>query len=81
MSNSSSYFAGFIGYASQLYELVSKEIQNTEDDQLYYTKIFLDSDMRSKLNIKLDTQAKIFQNLNGNIGELIQICIKCVQPH
>ncbi|KAL7632452.1 UNVERIFIED_CONTAM: hypothetical protein RMT77_017228 [Armadillidium vulgare] len=62
---------GIIGYAPYLYKLLStNEIENTEDDQLYYTKIFLDADLRKSLKIKLDTQAKLFQNLNGVIEDV-----------
>lgn len=69
MSFEKVYFSGIIGYAPYLYKLLStNEIENTEDDQLYYTKIFLDADLRKSLKIKLDTQAKLFQNLNGVIG-------------
>lgn len=56
----------FIGYAPQVYELLTVQpVEDTDDDQLYYTKIFLNVDMRKKLNIKLDSRSKIFQNLNG----------------
>ena len=61
--------SGFIGYAPQMYEMVSGKIQDTDDDQLYYTRIFLNKERRQSLNIKLDTQAKIFQNLNGLEGK------------
>jgi hypothetical protein len=41
---------GFIGYASDIYEMItSKEkIDDKEDDQLFYTKIFLDEFTRVK---------------------------------
>ncbi|EDW19270.1 procollagen-lysine,2-oxoglutarate 5-dioxygenase [Drosophila mojavensis] len=55
----------FIGYAPQVVELLKEEIEDTGDDQLYYTKIFLDEAKRAKLNIKLDTQSRLFQSLNG----------------
>lgn len=54
-----------LGYASDLYEMLKIPIKNKEDDQLYYTKAFLDSNIRKKLNIKLDYESEIFQNLNG----------------
>jgi len=55
---------GIIGYAPVLYEIISlKAVNHTDDDQLYYTHIFLDN--REAYNIKLDRQAKLFQNLNG----------------
>ncbi|XP_017861023.1 PREDICTED: procollagen-lysine,2-oxoglutarate 5-dioxygenase 1 [Drosophila arizonae] len=55
----------FIGYAPQVVELLKEEIEDTGDDQLYYTKVFLDEAKRAKLNIKLDTQSRLFQSLNG----------------
>ncbi|XP_021950567.1 procollagen-lysine,2-oxoglutarate 5-dioxygenase 1 [Folsomia candida] len=62
---------GYIGYASTLYELLrSKEIANADDDQLFFTKLFLDEELRSKHKIKLDSKSSIFQNLNGATGEL-----------
>lgn len=56
---------GIIGYASTIYELLTlKQVDHTDDDQLYYTHIYLEQ--REKYNIKLDHTANIFQNLNGN---------------
>lgn len=66
------FISGFIGYAPELYSVVSShEIRNDDDDQLFYTQIFINKDLRNKYKIKLDTQAKIFQNLNGQFGEFI----------
>ena len=40
-------FVGFIGYAKDVYEIVThKKIENRGDDQLYYTQIFLDTELR-----------------------------------
>ena len=41
---------GFIGYASDIYEMISsqEQIDDDADDQLFYTKIFLDETMRVK---------------------------------
>lgn len=40
-------FVGFIGYAKDIYEIVSHDvIKNRDDDQLYYTKIYLDPELR-----------------------------------
>lgn len=55
----------FMGYASYLWKLLRKPIENTDDDQLYYTNIYLDEKKRKEFNIKLDTKSEIFQNLNG----------------
>ncbi|CAL1536445.1 unnamed protein product [Lymnaea stagnalis] len=62
---------GFIGYAKEVFELINYQpIDNTDDDQLYYTKIFLNRALRHEWNIKLDTKAEIFQNLNFALGEI-----------
>lgn len=67
----------FIGYAAEVYELMAEPIKNKDDDQLYYTKVFLDEAKRNKLGIKLDYRSEIFQNLNGATGEwhLLFMCI------
>ena len=45
---------GFMGYANDIYEIISSQekIDDDEDDQLFYTKIFLNDTARvhSKLN-------------------------------
>lgn len=39
--------AGFMGYAPEMYALISDhEVKDTDDDQLYYTKLYLDQDVR-----------------------------------
>jgi hypothetical protein len=62
---------GVIGYASQLYKLLSeKPIKDLDDDQLHLTNLFLNTDVRKKLNIKLDNYASLFQNLYLSEGQL-----------
>ena len=62
---------GFIGYAKDVYELITAEdLKDTDDDQRYYTKLFLEE--REKRGIKLDTKTKIFANLNHAICKEIQ---------
>ena len=58
---------GFIGNAEKILDLLEKKIENCEDDQLYYTKIFLfDNKIDNSINkIKLDYSCEIFQTLNG----------------
>ena len=61
---------GFIGYATDLYAIVnSKEIKDADDDQLFYTMVYLDPEMREKHKIKLDHKSEIFQNLYSAICE------------
>ncbi|XP_062134515.1 procollagen-lysine,2-oxoglutarate 5-dioxygenase [Drosophila sulfurigaster albostrigata] len=55
----------FIGYAPQVYALLEEPIEDTGDDQLYFTKVFLDETKRAKLGMKLDTQSRLFQSLHG----------------
>jgi procollagen-lysine,2-oxoglutarate 5-dioxygenase len=62
---------GFIGFAPQIYEIVSSsKIDDLSDDQLFYTKVYLDENLRKKLKIKLDHKSAIFQNLNGAVGDV-----------
>lgn len=58
-------FKFFTGYASDIFEILQTPIKNKDDDQLYYTKAFLDEPIRSKSKIQLDYKSEIFQNLNG----------------
>ena len=46
--------------------LIQTDIENKDDDQLFYTKIFLNG--IEDVKIKLDTKAELFQNLNGAVG-------------
>ncbi|XP_054159305.1 procollagen-lysine,2-oxoglutarate 5-dioxygenase-like [Oppia nitens] len=62
---------GFIGFAPQIYQMVlTAEINNLDDDQLFYTKIYINQTLRKKYGIKLDQKANLFQNLNGAIGDV-----------
>ncbi|XP_034933747.1 procollagen-lysine,2-oxoglutarate 5-dioxygenase isoform X1 [Chelonus insularis] len=62
---------GFIGYASDLYEILNtQEIGNTDDDQLFYTHIYLNLELRNKHKIKLDHKSEIFQNLHESTGDI-----------
>ena len=62
---------GFIGYAPQVNEIVNhKPIANKDDDQLYYTRIYLNKKLRNGIGISLDHKANIFQNLNGAVGDV-----------
>lgn len=55
----------FIGYAHELYEIIKKPVLDTADDQLFYTEVFLNDKLRTKLRIQLDSTSEIFQNLHG----------------
>ncbi|KAF9417644.1 hypothetical protein HW555_005351 [Spodoptera exigua] len=62
---------GFIGYLPEIHEIVNhKPVSDKDDDQLYYTKIYLDKNLRETLKIKLDHNSAIFQNLNGALSDV-----------
>ena len=59
---------GFIGYAKDIYAIVTHhEIENYDDDQLFYTKLYVDENFRDLHKIKLDHKSFIFQ-VSGNFG-------------
>ncbi|CAI5441459.1 unnamed protein product [Caenorhabditis angaria] len=61
----------FIGYAPQIYQILKlKPVQDKDDDQLYYTMVYLDEKLRKDLSIGLDSMSMIFQNLNGVIEDV-----------
>ncbi|KAM3857390.1 multifunctional procollagen lysine hydroxylase and glycosyltransferase LH3 [Diretmus argenteus] len=63
---------GFIGYASDLSTIVQQwKNKDNDDDQLFYTKIYLDKNQRTKYNMTLDHRSRIFQNLNGAVDEVV----------
>ncbi|CAL8241234.1 unnamed protein product [Merluccius merluccius] len=63
---------GFMGYAPDLSSIVQQwRNKDNDDDQLFYTKIYLDQNLRSKYNMTLDHRSRIFQNLNGAIDEVV----------
>jgi hypothetical protein len=57
---------GFIGIAYEILKLIKMEINDNDDDQLYFTKKFLFDNK----NIKLDYNCEIFQTLNGSISDI-----------
>ena len=63
---------GIIGYAPEVVSMVMArtDIKDDDDDQLYYTHIYLDPVLREKWQIKLDHYAVIFQNMNGAKEEI-----------
>ncbi|KAJ8281916.1 hypothetical protein COCON_G00044350 [Conger conger] len=63
---------GFIGYAPELNSIVQQwKYKDNDDDQLFYTKIYLNKAQRTKFNMTLDHRSRIFQNLNGAIEEVV----------
>ncbi|XP_017754981.1 PREDICTED: procollagen-lysine,2-oxoglutarate 5-dioxygenase 1 isoform X1 [Eufriesea mexicana] len=61
---------GFIGYASDIYAVLTyAPIENTADDQLFYTWAYLDEE-KERHNIMLDHKSVIFQNLYGAVADV-----------
>ena len=56
----------FIGHAQDLLKLMNDGIDDADDDQLYYTKKFLEG----KHGIALDHECRIFQCLQGSEGDV-----------
>ncbi|XP_012135908.2 procollagen lysyl hydroxylase isoform X1 [Megachile rotundata] len=62
---------GFIGYASDIYAILTyAPIKNENDDQLHYTIAYLDEKLREQHKIKLDHKSEIFQNLYGAVADV-----------
>ncbi|XP_073481994.1 procollagen-lysine,2-oxoglutarate 5-dioxygenase 2 isoform X1 [Aquarana catesbeiana] len=63
---------GFIGYVPNIQHIVQQwTLQDNDDDQLFYTKVYLDVLQRERINITLDHKSQIFQNLNGAVDEVV----------
>ncbi|XP_067879645.1 multifunctional procollagen lysine hydroxylase and glycosyltransferase LH3-like [Heterodontus francisci] len=63
---------GFIGYAPLINNIVQQwKFKDDDDDQLFYTKIYLNTVLREKYKMMLDHQSTIFQNLNGALEEVV----------
>ncbi|XP_015835811.1 procollagen-lysine,2-oxoglutarate 5-dioxygenase isoform X2 [Tribolium castaneum] len=61
----------YMGYAPDLWQVLTFDvIEDTDDDQLFFTKAYLDEDLRKKVGFKLDHKSEIFQNLNGAVSEV-----------
>jgi len=63
---------GFIGCGENILNLLEKKIENNEDDQLYYTKIFLFDNKLPDNNKKiiLDYNCEIFQTLHFSFDDI-----------
>lgn len=61
-----------LGFLPEINEIVNyKPVSDRDDDQLYYTKIYLEKSLRESLKISLDHNSAIFQNLNGALCKYI----------
>uniref|UniRef100_F6R0G9 procollagen-lysine 5-dioxygenase n=2 Tax=Ornithorhynchus anatinus TaxID=9258 RepID=F6R0G9_ORNAN len=63
---------GFIGFAPTVHRLVRQwKYKDDDDDQLFYTRLYLDPGLREKHGLALDHKSRIFQNLNGALDEVV----------
>ncbi|XP_028587057.2 procollagen-lysine,2-oxoglutarate 5-dioxygenase 2 isoform X2 [Podarcis muralis] len=63
---------GFIGYSPAVNSIVQQwNLQDNDDDQLFYTKVYIDQLKRERINITLDHKCNIFQTLNGAVDEVL----------
>ncbi|XP_051757842.1 procollagen-lysine,2-oxoglutarate 5-dioxygenase 1 [Ctenopharyngodon idella] len=63
---------GFIGYAPNLKEMVSDwSGADSDSDQLFFTKIYINPEKRKSINITLDNKCRLFQNLHGALDEVV----------
>uniref|UniRef100_H0UZC2 procollagen-lysine 5-dioxygenase n=1 Tax=Cavia porcellus TaxID=10141 RepID=H0UZC2_CAVPO len=63
---------GFIGFAPTIHQIVHQwKYKDNDDDQLFYTRLYLDPGVREKFSLNLDHKSRIFQNLNGALDEVV----------
>lgn len=61
-----------MGYIPEIMNILNRaEIEDTGDDQLYYTQAFLDREFREQNKIQLDHTSNIFQNIFGSESKYI----------
>jgi procollagen-lysine,2-oxoglutarate 5-dioxygenase len=57
---------GFMGYASDIYEMISSE-DEIKDEQLFFTKLFLNDTTRVKAKFSLVEIFLFFRSINGRL--------------
>ncbi|XP_010746699.3 procollagen-lysine,2-oxoglutarate 5-dioxygenase 1 isoform X2 [Larimichthys crocea] len=63
---------GFIGYVPNIKEMVADwKGEDSDSDQLFFTKTYIDSAKRKSINITLDSKCRLFQNLHGALDEVV----------
>lgn len=62
----------FIGFAANIYNILkSMPVKDSDDDQLFFTRAYLNEKLRDENVMKLDHHSNLFQNLNGAIGKIL----------
>ncbi|XP_072223349.1 procollagen-lysine,2-oxoglutarate 5-dioxygenase 1 isoform X2 [Leuresthes tenuis] len=63
---------GFIGYLPNIKEMVANWTgEDSDSDQLFFTKIYIDPAKKKSLNITVDNKCRLFQNLHGALDEVV----------
>ncbi|XP_032420465.1 procollagen-lysine,2-oxoglutarate 5-dioxygenase 1 [Xiphophorus hellerii] len=63
---------GFMGYLPNIREVVANWTgADSDSDQLFFTKVYVDPARRKALNITLDSKCRLFQNLHGALDEVV----------
>lgn len=63
---------GFIGYLPNIKKMVADWTgEDSDSDQLFFTKIYTDPKKRKSINITLDSKCRLFQNLHGALDEVV----------
>lgn len=61
----------FIGYAPELYRLLIRlPVGYQDNDQQYFTRLYLDETVRREFGWKLDHCSEIFQNLGDAVQDI-----------
>ncbi|XP_069739277.1 LOW QUALITY PROTEIN: multifunctional procollagen lysine hydroxylase and glycosyltransferase LH3-like [Phaenicophaeus curvirostris] len=61
-----------MGFAPDIWRLVERwRFRDDDDDQLFYSRLYLDPQLREELGMELDHYSQIFQNLNGAVDEVV----------
>lgn len=66
-----------MGYARDIYNMLkdADDGKSEENNQLFYTRIYLDENKRKEFQIQLDHRSEIFQNLNEESGADFQLIL------
>ncbi|XP_059379747.1 procollagen-lysine,2-oxoglutarate 5-dioxygenase 1-like [Carassius carassius] len=63
---------GFIGYVPNLKQMLSDwSGVDSDSDQLFFTKLYINPEKRKSINITLDNKCRLFQNLHGAFDEVM----------
>ncbi|VDM39746.1 unnamed protein product [Toxocara canis] len=63
--------ASFIGYATEVWKLLnSASFDNVNDEQMFYTYLFLDERLRSSLRLTLDSTSQLFHVVDVSKDEI-----------